>query len=472
MNIQFFISFFSYVSVLITIGWVINRKQKNATDFAIGDRSLNYWVTAIATHATDMSAWLFMAFPGLIFSNGLVVCWDAIGLLIFMFLSWQFLAKKFRIDTEKYKSETLSSYFEKRFNDKSGLLRIISAVITLIFFTFYISAGIVALGRALSATFEFSYFTGIVLGTLTVSLYTILGGFLAVAWNDFFQGVFVIFVILGVPLYALFHVGGFSAITQAANMNSVSLSLLPTSISFSSISMIVISALGWGLPYFGQPHILINFMGIDNPENIKKAKRVGMTWQIVALSFSTLIGLVGIAFFKNGLPNNELVFINLVKNLSTPMIAGLLLCAIIAAAVSTMDSQILVYASTLSEDIYKRIFNKKISNKKQLTVSRISGLLITLFSFSLAFNNTESIYGLVRYAWQGLGCAFGPLVIFSLYSKAANKYGALAGVISGSLIAMFWEKLPTSIPEHPIIPGFIVGALSIVLVSWLTRNKK
>jgi len=472
MNIQFFISFLSYISVLITIGWVIHRKQKNSTDFAIGNRSVNYWVTAIATHATDMSAWLFMAFPGMIFSRGLVVCWDAVGLLIFMFLSWQFIAKKFRVATEKYKAETLSSYFEKRFNDKSGMLRIISTVAALIFFTFYISAGIVALGRALSATFEFSYLTGIVLGTLTVGLYTILGGFLAVAWNDFFQGVFVLLVIIGVPLYALFHVGGFSAISQAAKMNSVSLSFLPAALSYSSISVIVISALGWGLGYFGQPHILVNFMGIDNPENIKKAKWLGLTWQVIAMSCATLIGLVGIAFFKNGLPSDELVFINLVKSLSTPMFAGFLLCAILAAAVSTMDSQILVSASMLSEDIYKKLFNKKISGKKQLTVSRIAGTLITLFSFSLAIHNTESIYGLIRFAWHGLGSAFGPLVIFSLYSKTVNKYGALAGIISGTLTAMFWERLPTSIPEHALIPGFIISAFCIVLVSWLTRDKK
>jgi len=469
MNPLFLVSFFAYISILITIGYIIYKKQKSSTEFIVGNRSINYWVTAIATHATDMSTWLFMAFPAYVFSGGIFECWNAIGLIVFMYLSWQFIAKKLRISTEKYNCETLSSYFEQRFNDKTGTIRIVSTVVALFFFTLYISAGIVGLGRALSATFEFSYLTGITFGTLTVALYTVLGGFVAVAWNDFLQGLFVLIVIVGVPIYALFSFGGFSSITIAAQTKGISLSLFPD-FSAKTFFAIFVAAFGWGLGYFGQPHILINFMGIKNPQNINKAKRIGIAWQIIAMTCATLIGLIGIAFFKTGLPNNELVFINLVKNISTPLFAGFILCAILAAAISTMDSQILVSASMLSEDIYKKVFNKKISSKKQLHVSRIAGIGITIISFVMAINNNETIWKLVQYAWHGLGSSFGPLVILSLYSKTVNKFGALAGIISGSAITLIWKHLPTSIPDAPIIPGFIISFLSIVVVSWLTRR--
>jgi sodium/proline symporter len=469
MNLLFLASFFGYVSVLITIGLIVSRRQKSSTDFMIGSHSVNYWVTAIATHATDMSAWLFMAFPGAVYSEGIFACWSAIGLFTFMFLTWQFVAKKLRLETAKYKAVTLSSYFEKKFNDNSGAIRIVSAVLALFFFTLYISAGIVALGRALQATFGFSYHTGITLGTVTVALYTILGGFIAIAWNDFLQGMFVLFIIVLFPLYALFSIGGFGAIVQAASVKKITLSLFPD-FSLSTIGAILTLSLGWGIGYFGQPHILVNFMGIDNPSDIKKAKYVGLTWQAITLSAATLIGLIGIPFFAKTLANNELVFINMVKFSFAPFLAGLILCAILAAAISTMDSQILVSASMLTQDIYKKVFKRKATSKQLLTISRLSALIIVLISFYSAFDNKESILSLIRYAWGGLGSTFGPVLLLSLYSKKINKHGALAGIIVGGLTAATWKYFPVPIKGYSVIPGFALSLTSAILISNLKKT--
>jgi len=429
----------------------------------IGNRSINYWVTAIATHATDMSAWLFMALPGAVYSFGLFPCWSAIGLLFFMFLTWQFVAEKLRRTTEKYAAPTLSSYFEKRFQDSSGTIRIVSALFALFFFTLYISAGIVALGRALEATFGFSYFLSIMLGTVTVALYTILGGFVAIAWNDFLQGMFVLLIITLFPLYALYMIGGFGTITQAAMAKNISLSLIPD-YSWTTITNLLAMSLGWGLGYFGQPHILVNFMGIDKPQNIRKAKYVGLAWQTITLSSAILIGLIGIPFFHQTLANNEHVFINLVKAIVNPVFAGFLLCAILGAAISTMDSQILVSASMLTQDIYKKLFGKKASPKLLLRVSRFSGVAIVLLSFFLARGNKESIFSLIGYAWFGLGSTFGPVLLLSLYSKKITRNGALAGIIVGGLTAATWKYTGLPLHEYSILPGFLLSLVTATLV--------
>jgi sodium/proline symporter len=464
MNLLFIVSFFGYISILIGIGYLFSRRQKTSTDFMVGSHSINYWVTAIATHATDMSAWLFMGFPGVVFAQGVFGCWSAIGVLFFMWLTWQFVAQKLRESTAKYKTPTLSSYFEKRFNDTSGAIRIASAIIALFFFTLYISAGIVALGRALEATFGFSYHTSVLLGTMTVALYTVLGGFIAIAWNDFLQGMFVFFIIVIFPIYALYLIGGFPAIIQATAAKNITLSLFPD-FSWATIGGLLTASLGWGLGYFGQPHILVNFMGIDDPKNIRKAKYVGLSWQAITLTAAAMIGLIGIAFFKTPLVNDELVFIAMVKSMFAPFLAGLILCAILAAAISTMDSQILVSASMLTQDIYKKIFNKNISPKKQLALSRLAAVAIVLVSVALAFDNKESIFALIRYAWGGLGSTFGPVLLLSLYSKKITRNGALAGIIVGGVTAALWKYTGLPPQKYAIIPGFALSLCSTVLFS-------
>jgi len=482
MDILFAVAFGVYFLGLTIVGWLFSSRQKNSETFSLGNRSINYWVTAVATHATDMSAWLFMAFPGVVYATGLFSAWSAIGLVIFMFLSWHFIAGKLRRDTEKYNVLTLPSYFEKRFKDDSGLIRIVSSLIAIFFFTLYISAGIVALGRALEATFGFSYFTSIILGASCVSIYTVLGGFIAVAWNDFLQGMFVFFVMLIFPAYALYHIGGFGPILAVAKAKKINLSLFPD-FSLTTLRNILVPALGWGLGYFGQPHILVNFMGIDNPKDIKKSKILGLSWQIITLLAATLIGLIGIAFFKSPLANSELVFINMVKDLFTPLLAGFVLCAILAAAISTMDSQILVSASMFTEDFYKIGIDKtfwgdvyrpkgmnELFQKHLLLVSRISAIAIVLASVFLAINSEQTIFSMVRYAWCGLGSTFGPVLLLSLYWKKINRNGALAGILTGGLTSITWTYFNLPLADYSVIPGFVLSTVACVLISLIWRK--
>ena len=468
MDIAFVSSFFVYLGTITLTGLIFYRKQKKAEDFMLGSRTLNYWVTAIATHASDMSTWLFMAFPGLVYRQGLFAVWTAVGLLIGMYFTWTYIAPRLRSYTEKYDSSTLSSFFAERFNDSSGSIRIVAAIITLVFFTFYISSGIVGLGRTIEITFGIDYHIGILVGTLVVALYTLLGGFLAVAWNDFIQGMFVLFIILGVPIAACLKTGGISTtldiITQ---QNPGALSLFPD-YSLSTFFTIITSALGWGLGYFGLPHVLVNFMGIDDVKNMKKARNMGMAWQIISLCGAVAIGMIGIAYFaSSGLEQSEFVFIAMSKTLFAPFIAGLVLCGILAAAITTMDSQILVSASTIADDLYKKFINPKASSEKILTISRLGGFVITLISFLLAYNNNSSILDLVYYAWAGLGGSFGPLMIAALFWKNMTRQAALAGMISGAVTAGVWPHLHLPLPNDFALIGAFIISFSCM---WITTK--
>ena len=457
------ISFIIYFCILTGIGALFYSKAQSAKDFMLGGRSVNYFVTAIATQASDMGSWLFLGLPAAVYANGLFEAWTAVGLVIFMFLNWQFIAPRLREVTAEYDSLTLSSYFHSRYNDTSGILRILSALITIVFFTFYISSGLVGLGRLFEATFNISYQLGTIIGLSTVIIYTLVGGFIAVAWCDLFQGMFLLCVIVIVPFVAYFALPqGILSVTSAATLKNISLSLFPQSKSFFySLSLIA----GWGLGYFGQPHILINFMGIDDPKKIKYAKYVGITWQIIVLTAAVAIGIIGIGYFKNTPINGELIFIVMAKELFTPLLAGFALCGIFAATLSSMDSHILVSGSVFAEDLYLRYAG---SSKHLLWASRLGATLISLVALAIAFNNSSSVYDLVNYAWSGLGSAFGPALITSLYSKWVTKQGALAGMITGSITAALWPYINYTI--LPLVPGFTISLASIYFVSALTKK--
>ncbi len=459
------LAFIIYFCALTSIGFYFYKRNKNAEDYIIGNRSLNYWVTAIATQASDMGSWLFLAFPAAVFANGLFEFWAAIGLIVFMFLNWQFIAPKIRVATEKLNALTLPTYFSRRYNDTSGMIRVLSACITILFFTFYISSGIVALGRMFQAAFGIDYTIGIVLGLLCGLIYTLIGGFLAVAWCDMFQGIFLLAMILLVPIYTYFYVGGFDAITLAAQARHISLSLFDHG---RSLWMALMLAVGWGLGYFGQPHILVNFMGIDDPKKISNAKWVGISWQILVLSSSAAIGVVGLAFIKDGLPNPELLFIIMTKQLFFPLLAGFILCAILAATLSTLDSHILVSGSTFAEDLYQQLFKKDASSVELMWISRAAACLISLVALYIASNNSNTVYDLVNYAWSGVGSAFGPLVITSLYTDYVTREGAIAGMLVGAATAGIWPYCNVCI--LPLVPGFFASLGTLCVVSLMTRK--
>lgn len=474
MDLQIIFSFFIYFLILLFIGISLNKKSKSEIDFMVGNRSLNFWVTAISAHAADMSAWLFMAMPAAIFIRGLPEIWIALGLLLGMFLNWQFIAPKLRILTEQYNTYTLSSFFEVHFKDKSGVLRVITAIISIFFLTSYLSAGLIAMGYLFESVFGINYYIGAAIAVSVVVVYTYIGGFHAVAWTDLFQGIFLFLMIYLVPVIAFTKIGGIGEIQQIAESKDLPLTFLKDATPLSILTIIMI-AFGWGLGYFGQPHILSKFLGIKDVKQMSKAKILGMSWQFGALFGAVAVGLVGIAYFPEGLQNNELVFVEMVKTLFHPLPAGFILCAIVAANISTMDSQILVCATVIVEDIYKRLFRRTTGSIELLKMSRFSVVLVGLVAFVLAASKSATVSKTVFYAWSGLGSSFGPVVIASLWLKSANRNGAIAGIIIGGVTSAVWLHINpylTSLEIPAMIPGFFGGFITILLVSKLTALRK
>ncbi len=473
MNTFTILAFFFYFTILLFIGLASYKKQKSSADFIVGNRSLNFWVIALSAHASDMSSWLFMAFPAALYIRGLSQIWMAVGLLLGMWLTWQFVAKKLRTSTENYDSYTLPSFFSKRFNDKSGTIRTVTAFMSVIFLTSYLSAGLMGMGLLLESIFGIDYYLGLTISLTVVLIYTFVGGFTTVAWTDLFQALFLLIVLLVVPYFAFITLpNGFESIKTDAMVKNIGLSFFDFSAD-GSILTVIFLVFGWGLGYFGQPHIVTKFMGIKNTEELTKSKYVGMTWMVVTLGAAAFVGSVGISYFPETLDKPELVFVEMVKSLFHPFLAGVFLCGIISATMSTMDSQILVAASVLSEDFYMQFKKGKISDRHHLTITRLSVVLVSVASLLISFNKSSTIMDSVYYAWTGLGCSFGPLMLMSLYFKKANKYGAIAGIIVGGTFAGLWHYINPYVSEITIpamIPGFVLSSLAIYLTSILTQE--
>lgn len=473
MSFDVILAIILYFGVLLFIGVLSYKKQASSVDFILGGRSLNYYVTALSAHASDMSSWLLMAYPAVIMTEGLFQAWTAVGLILFMYLNWHFVAPKIRIATEKYNSLTLSSYFESRFNEHRGIIRVLSAIMAFIFFTIYISAGLVSLGLLFESLFQISYINGIMIGILIAIIYPLIGGYVTLAWTDLFQGLFLLAMILLVPIKAFGTIDGWHSIQEASFIKGISLSFLPN-YSFETILGAIFLAAGWGLGYFGQPHIITKFMGIHNVQEMNKSKRIGISWLVITLTFATFIGLIATAYFKTPLEDNELSFVYMVKDLFPPFVASFVLCAILAAVISVMDAQILVLTSHITEDFYKKIFRKNAEHQELILVARIGILVASFTAFIIAYFQISSIYNLVFFAWTGLGLSFGPLLILSLFIKNINKYGAISGIICGGTFATLWpladQFLEIKIPA--MIPGFIISSLLILIVSKITHPKK
>ncbi|MBV8661331.1 MAG: sodium/proline symporter [Candidatus Dependentiae bacterium] len=459
-------AFIVYFLLLLGIGFYFYHKNKNQNDFALGGRKLNYWVTAISAQASDMSDWLFMGFPGAIYATGLIGIWTAVGLVLFMFLNWHFIAPRFRIATENTNSETLASFLQTKFGDTSNTIRVISGLLCLYFFVFYIAAGLVGLGKIFESAFHINYYHGIILGLAITLTYTLLGGLMAIAWSNLFQGIFLLIAILSVPFYAIIQLGSIHSVINEIMQSQGSQFLSIFSIDKSILS-IFFGITTWGLGYFGQPHILISFMSIDNVNNMRKAKFVGISWQILVLTAAILVGIVGKAFIHPALVNQELVFITMVQSLFTPFLAGFILCAMLAATISTINTQSLVSASLISHDLYYPFIKNEISYQQKLFFTRASIFIIPMFALIAAWYNTIFIMDLVHYAWSGLGCSFGPLVILSLYTNFVTPQGAIAGLIVGGLTGIFWP-IQHAIPT--LVIGFILNFSVTYIVSIFTKK--
>lgn len=465
-----FISIGIYLVAMLSIGYYAYRRTSDLSDYMLGGRNLGPAVTALSAGASDMSGWLLMGLPGAMYAAGLSSGWIVVGLTTGAWLNWLYVAPRLRTYTEiANNSITIPDYFENRFKDDSRILRIVSALVIFIFFTFYTSSGMVAGGELFKSAFGMDYLWGIWLTAGVVILYTLFGGFLAVSWTDFVQGTIMFLALVLVPIVVITQTGGFDA--TFAEIRSIDPSLLDA---FKGTSVIgILSLLAWGLGYFGQPHIIVRFMAITSVQEMKNARRIGMGWMIFSIVGAMFTGLIGIAYFHKEqltLDNPETVFIALAKILFHPLITGFLLAAIMAAIMSTISSQLLVTASALTEDFYRAFFRRSASDKELVLVGRLSLLGVALIALYLAFNPNETILNLVGYAWAGFGSAFGPVVLLSLYWKRMNKWGALAGMLTGAATVIIWSNIEAVQEIYEMIPGFIACTIAIIVVSLLTKK--
>lgn len=474
MNYIGILTFFVYSLCLAFVIILTYKKQRSDTDFVLANRSLGKWLTALSAHASDMSDWLFMGYPMLIFTTGIFSIWVAIGLTVFMFLNWQIVALKIRSQTENMGNLTLFSYFESKLNDGSGSIKLFSAIISFLFLTVYISAELVGFGLLVYSLFGVHYSIGIIIGLIIVDTYVIFGGYRSIAWIDLFQGTFLFAVIIIIPLIILHQIGGFAPTMKVIKIRHLQDSLFPD-FSCNTITQIVYLSVGWGIGYFGQPHIITKFMGIKNPQDIRYSKYIGMSWQILALGGATLIGMLGIALFPSGLANPQLVALETVKVTLPSVFFGLILCAILAATTNVMAAQILVTASSMAEDVYKGYLRKKATHIQLLWVSRFCIIIISVIVFIIAYYKIDTIYRLVWYAWSGLGASFGPLLLFSLYSNRLTKKDALCGLVTGGFIAAIWpcfNKI-ANVDIPAIIPAFILSFMVMyIMVSMRGKQEK
>lgn len=479
MNIYELISIGLYVVIMIMIGIYGYRKStSNSEEFLIGGRKMGPFVTALSAGASDMSGWLLMGLPGAMYMMGLSGAWLAIGLTIGAFLNYVIVAPRLRVYTEVAKNAiTLPVFFENRFHDKSQLLKLVSSVFILVFFTLYTSAGMVSGGRLFESAFGMDYSTGLWATSLVVVFYTFIGGFMAVSLTDAVQGSIMVVALLLIPTVVTFQVGGIDEAMETIRTKDnryMDLWRGTTTIS-------IISLLAWGLGYFGQPHILVRFMAIDSVRDIKRARHIGMTWMIGTVLGALFLGFFGIAYlqrfdaetmsqFDSSRELAETIFIYLSKALFHPLIGGFLLSAILAAVMSTISSQLLVTSSSMTEDIYRTFFNTHATAKNMLIMSRVSVLAVAVVAFLLALNPQESILGLVGNAWAGFGAAFGPLVILSLLWKRITAAGALSGMVVGGATVLLWVYVPHPYKDvYEIIPGFLLSFLTTIVVSLLTK---
>ena len=467
MNIATITTFLIYLSVLIFLGILAYRRTYNLADYVLGGRKLGSLVTALSAGASDMSGWLLLGLPGAVYASGLNQIWIAIGLTIGAYLNWRFVAYQLRIQTEQANNAlTLPDFLHHRFQDKSNSLRLLSAIVILLFFTFYTASGLVSGAKLFESSFDLEYTTALWVGTTIIMAYTAFGGFLAVSWTDVLQGLLMCLALIVVPLVTIYQVGGWSTMTvtiEQINPNFLNI--------FANTTLLgIISLLAWGLGYFGQPHILARFMAIESVQAIPKARFIGMSWMVISLCGAMLAGFAGIAYFASTpLADSEKVFLTLTQVLFNPWVAGILLAAILAAIMSTIDSQLLVSSTAVTEDFYKAFLRKEASDVELIWVGRFSVMGVALIALSIAYNPNSSILELVSYAWAGFGSAFGPVILFSLFWQKMTRNGALAGLIVGAMTVVVWKELTVRgvIPFdlYEIVPAFVLSSVAIVTAS-------
>lgn len=477
-------AFVLYLGFMVVIGLRYMSKNNSALDFFLGGRQIGPWMTALSAEASDMSGWLLMGLPGLAYLGGMKEAfWTAAGLVVGTYLNWLIVAKPLRKCTIAFgDSITIPEFLTNRFKDKSHVLAAISVVFIVLFFTIYTASGFVACAKLFNSVFELPYYAGLTIGLVVILSYTILGGYLAVCATDFIQGTLmfialiittsVMIAVLGGPAQAFEKVNNFAARAMAGDFGDIMKEKFIANQSYSAVS--AISAAAWGLGYFGMPHILVRFMGIRSNTEIKLSRRIATVWVITAFVGAVVVGSTGTAYLSGVLAPEmaETVFSASMQQMYPSFVAGLFLCAILAAAMSTADSQLLVASSAFSRDVYKGLLKKDAKEKEVLNVSRITVFVIAAVAFVIALNPKSSIFSLVSYAWAGFGAAFGPVILLALFWRGMTRNGALVGLIAGGVTVITWHNLKGGVFNiYEILPGFFACLIFAVAFSLLQKNK-
>ena len=469
-------AFVIYLGIMIYVGLRNASKNNSSADFFLGGRKVGPWVTALSAEASDSSAWLLMGLPGLCYLGGVQESiWTAVGLIVGTYLSWLFVAKPLRKCSITFgDSITIPEFLSNRFKDKSHILSIVSVIFIVLFFTIYTASGFVACAKLFNSVFGLNYHAGLAIGLVVILCYTITGGYTAVCTTDFLQGSLIFIAFIVSTLIVVFSIGG---VGDSINVFKNFQELAGTELKAFD-GMGIISALAWGLGYFGMPHIIVRFMGIRSNSEVGKARRIGIIWMIISYIGAILIGTLGTVYLKKfGITldsdSAETVFSETMKNMYPAFIAGIFLCAILAASMSTADSQLLAASSAVSQDIFKGLIKKNAEEKEVMIISRFTVFLIALIALLLSLNPNSSIFSLVSFAWSGFGGTFGPLILLSLYWKRTTAPGAIAGLICGGITDVVWHYIPASVAKifglYEILPAFIVCLVVTVLVSLLTK---
>lgn len=463
------ISFSLYLILMLGIGYYSLGRTKNNEDFIIGGRRLGPFTSAISAGASDMSSWLLLGLPGAVFAAGLVEgIWISLGLTLGAYGNWSIVAPRLRAYSEKLKAVTLPTYLSNRFDDRSGVLKILSTLVILVFFTLYVASGLKGGTLLFAHSFGANEHTALIITAIVVVSYTFLGGYLAVCWTDLIQGLLMLSALIFCSLLAFFAISGSSI--DISSVNSGALNFKTTWLSGASL-------MAWGFGYFGQPHILARFIGIRDIKDVAKAKQIGMSWMILCLSLAVSVGLLGIGYDAiNPLEgvsgpdgNKERIFLAMVSALFHPVFSGFILAAVLAAVMSTADSQLLVLSSALTEDL--PIF-KRFDDRQKAWISRFGVVAFALIAYFITSSSSETILSMVGYAWGGFGAAFGPLIVLSVIWKGTTRLGALAGMIVGAgtiFIVKNYIKIEGEY-FYELLPGFILAFTAIVVVSVLTRK--
>ncbi|MBO8196205.1 sodium/proline symporter PutP [Streptomyces oryzae] len=474
LTVPVMITFGVFLIAMVMVGVVTHGETTTFDDFTVGSRRLTAPVAALSAGAADMSGWLFLGFPGAVYMAGIGATWIAVGLIVGTYLNWRLVAPRLRVYTERVGAVTLPSYLEKRFEDRSRVIRLLSATVTVVFFTVYVASGLLACGLLADEIFGAGLELGLTVFAVVIVIYTILGGFRALSVSHSIQGTVMFLAAIALPAIAIWQLGGFEAL--GADLDRVTPALLDPGAEASFAdrkwtsgdplgAVALISLLAWGLGYFGQPHILTRFMSIRSPRDIPLARWLGVFWVIVVLAGASLIGLAGIAALDKPLDNPETVFIALSAQLTSPWIAGVLLVAVLAAIKSTVDSQLLVSATSLTEDLFRAFFNRRASDTMLLLIGRLSVVAVALVAYVIALSG-GAVLDIVAYAWSGFGSAFGPVIVLSLFWPRMTAAGAKAGMITGALTVLLWKHIdPLLGPLESGVYGMVPGVLAATVAA-------